>query len=293
MFIKDLISTSSINSSPSITTRSSKANHLIDSKMILKSLPTKGMLASQLRCRKCNYKYPLHLDTFDTISLVIPNNIMGTPILLQDCLNKFVSNEIIHEVTCEGCSHLDHQSSSDNNIVNQQIKATFIKKLTFAKLPQLLCFHIQRLVWLTNGQPMKRFEHVTFPEYFNMDFYTYKSQKSNNFVNSTMGSIGLIGGASTPLSQQLILDSNDPASNSQLVPPADISNVRAHLPEYKYKYKLYSVIVHLGNASSGHFISYRRDPQSDWYYCSDNNIIKADLTEVLRQSAYMLFYERV
>jgi ubiquitin carboxyl-terminal hydrolase 30 len=247
------------------------------------------MLASQVYCRKCCYKYPLHLDTFDTISLVIPNNIFGVPLQLQDCLNKFVSNEIIHEVICERCPKIT--SKSDN------YKSAFVKKLNFAKMPQLLCLHIQRLVWLNNGQPLKRCEHITFPEYLDMDSYVYQSQKSSSeLTSSAFNSVGLIGGASTPVKR--VSRPTDFSLNAQL---ASVSNIRLESSQRsviaKYKYKLCSVIVHLGDASSGHFICYRRGTQKHnqfkWFYTSDTNVLEVSLSEVLNSSAYMLFYERI
>src|SRR5699024_4423403 len=51
------------------------------------------------------------------------------------------------------------------------------KKIEFVKLPKLLCFHIQRLVWLAGEQPLKRYDHVVFPEFFQMDPFVYQ-QKS-------------------------------------------------------------------------------------------------------------------
>ena len=41
------------------------------------------------------------------------------------------------------------------------------------KLPNCLCIHLQRTVWLNNGMPMKRYEHVTFPEVLDISRYVY------------------------------------------------------------------------------------------------------------------------
>lgn len=65
---------------------------------------------------------------------------------------------------------------------------------------------------------------------------------------------------------------------------------------YKYVYLLKAVIVHLGDTSSGHFITYRRGPmnsqqQSKWYYISDIEVKEVSFSEVSRSCAYMLFYE--
>ena len=65
-------------------------------------------------------------------------------------------------------------------------------------------------------------------------------------------------------------------------------------------YKLTAVVVHLGDVSSGHFITYRRAPSANgqrfpdrWLYTSDVIVKQASLSEVLAADAYMLFYEKI
>ncbi|XP_054153944.1 ubiquitin carboxyl-terminal hydrolase 30 homolog [Oppia nitens] len=284
LLAEGLLNDASPETSPTIHTRVSQSNIDVN-KRIVKALPTKGMLCSQLYCRKCNHKYPLHLETFDTISLVLPNNMFGIPIQLHECLEKFVSNEIIHEVRCESCIKESHRLDPNR-------KSTFVKKLTFAKMPQLLTFHIQRLVWLSNGQPMKRSENIIFPEYLVMDSYVYKSKTSSIELTSST-TLGLIGGASTPVKSGL----SNPLFVSQPILNESERSGGDNTTLVKYKYKLSSVLVHLGGASSGHFICYRRgtncDNQSKWYYLSDTTVFEVNLSEVLNSSAYMLFYERI
>ena len=225
------------------------------------------------------------MDTFDAISLVMPNNVFGIPIQLHDCLKKFVSNELIHEVRCETCIKNRDRLDANHN-------SAFVKKLTFAKMPQLLCLHIQRLVWLSDGHTLKRCENIIFPEYLQMDSYVYNSQKSSSELNSST-TFGLIGGASTPVKK---LESQSSSADLISMATSDASQRRDSV-EAKYKYKLCSVIVHLGDASSGHFICYRRGTeahnQTKWFYISDTNVLEVSLSEVLNSSAYMLFYERV
>lgn len=66
-------------------------------------------------------------------------------------------------------------------------------------------------------------------------------------------------------------------------------------------YRLCAVVVHIGNISSGHFITYRRSPntvrgkrRSDkWLCCSDRKVVPANKMDVLAAEAYMLMYERL
>jgi len=65
-------------------------------------------------------------------------------------------------------------------------------------------------------------------------------------------------------------------------------------------YRLTSVVVHVGDVSSGHFVTYRRAPSlngqrfpGDWLYTSDLCVRRVSLSQVLASNAYMLLYEKI
>lgn len=55
-------------------------------------------------------------------------------------------------------------------------------------------------------------------------------------------------------------------------------------------YRLYALSVHSGGLNGGHYVAYVQQG-GDWYYCSDSHISRVRDTEVLRQQAYVLFYQ--
>ncbi|CAA2967806.1 ubiquitin carboxyl-terminal hydrolase 17-like [Olea europaea subsp. europaea] len=60
-------------------------------------------------------------------------------------------------------------------------------------------------------------------------------------------------------------------------------------------YSLYGLVVHLdimNAAYSGHYISYVKDFQGDWFRVDDSRVIPVDLETVLSKQAYILFYAR-
>jgi hypothetical protein len=62
----------------------------------------------------------------------------------------------------------------------------------------------------------------------------------------------------------------------------------------KYAYRLSSVLVHQGNSIySGHYYCYVRVSDSNWYCFNDHSVLKAEESEVLKQSPYLLLYEKV
>ncbi|CAG9331409.1 unnamed protein product [Blepharisma stoltei] len=59
-------------------------------------------------------------------------------------------------------------------------------------------------------------------------------------------------------------------------------------------YELYAVLVHMGYSSrSGHYYSYIKGPNNEWYIANDLSVLKVNLNKVLNdRSAYILFYKK-
>lgn len=163
------------------------ANEYVPIKRSLKlkrNLPTKGLLAHQMCCLRCDHKFTIQFESFHSISLpLVPRDLrrLNDPVSLQDCLNAFVSREILRDVVCENCGKLDQQSAGTSDATepaNQsapKTKSKFVKRLTFAKLPQLLVIHLQRLVCLPSGIPMKKEDRVRFPSILIMDEFEHNN----------------------------------------------------------------------------------------------------------------------
>jgi len=63
-------------------------------------------------------------------------------------------------------------------------------------------------------------------------------------------------------------------------------------PEVEAKYRLYAVIVHSGqSARSGHYFAFARHASGTWYHFDDDVVRPVPEQHVLRQQAYLLFYE--
>ncbi|XP_027205535.2 ubiquitin specific protease 30 [Dermatophagoides pteronyssinus] len=246
------------------------------------SLPTRGILSNHLKCQNCRRNYPIHLEIFNSISLSLPTLSslqLGSSIPLEMCLNKFLTEEEIDDFHCQYCNQ----------------KSKFSKRIELIKLPRLLCFHVHRLVWL-ECQQTKRVEHIKFPEVLIMDPFKHNSIKFSNkkdreqLKSSAGGDIG---------------------KQQQSISHEGISA--------QYIYILNSVIVHLGNNHSGHFVCYRRSRsptpspttstttatttindndcrslmKSKWFKTSDLLVKEVNKKEVFASCAYMLFYEKI
>lgn len=74
----------------------------------------------------------------------------------------------------------------------------------------------------------------------------------------------------------------------------DISNIISPIKFDKnrcYKYRLYSVINHVGGINGGHYYNYSID-NNDWYIFDDSRVSGISKDKVVNPSAYILFYVR-
>lgn len=234
--------------------------------------PFHGYLASQLQCLDCNYKYPLRLESFYSLSLTLPQLKLATRpyeystgYTLVECINNYFKLEHLSDMQCEKCKEC--QQEGEGNNVNNRKKAGMIKKLAIAKLPDCLCLQIQRNSWSGhNAEMIKQTSYVQFPLKIKIDnnsshtktnFITTASASSssssttNNIdsINSTfslrqVGIGGLIGGNRLVNS---VIKRNTNAEKAEAI--------NSSVLDY---YELKSAIVHYGNAQSGHFVNFRK-----------------------------------
>ncbi|KAK7087712.1 ubiquitin carboxyl-terminal hydrolase 30-like [Littorina saxatilis] len=286
--------------------------------------PLHGLLASQISCISCENHCPVKYDVFDCLTVSMPQYSLLGEMDLESLLTSYVSPEVIENAHCPNCAK---QRSAGKDGSRRSIKRT----LTIGKLPQCLSMHIQRLQMANDGMPIKRQEHVSFPETLEMDPFLYNMAGSHILAKQ-----GLCGGkkatsyrssAAVNLLRALNYDASVARNGLFLRPPsplllpssmADVNhNGPASLPDVNhnssglvtsqkkghYIYRLTAVISHLGNVESGHFVTYRRGPlrakseqeqqmADSWWLASDCSVERVPLSHVLASQAYMLFYER-
>ena len=67
--------------------------------------------------------------------------------------------------------------------------------------------------------------------------------------------------------------------------------VIGYTPEM-YKYELYAVCNHVGNALGGHYTAFVKNANGRWYHINDSHISEIPETHVITQMAYCLFYRK-
>ena len=163
-------------------------------------------------------------------------------------------------------------------IAEHAVRRVFLKKTVLARLPRLLCLHLNRLC----GE-RKLTMRVDFPALLNLAHFT---AHQDDYAAR---------GHSTPTSSS----STPPAA-----PPR---------PSSKALYRLCSVVCHHGGSGSGHFTCYRQvnrykrveeeetkewdgsdeGEERMWVHVSDDDVRRVSWEEVVACEAYMLFYTRL
>ncbi|CAG9531548.1 unnamed protein product [Cercopithifilaria johnstoni] len=263
------------------------AKSIVADEKLLKP-PCMGLLAIQLRCCKeeCRYK-KIREEKFCVLSLSLPKS--SNPVLtFSKLLDKYFTAEYIQGASCDRCLKRKKDPSGG-----------LMKKQGFCKLPSLLIFRIERVGFSPNGHVFKRTERFLLPEFIDIREYCFFSEQSKSKQTEDPLSnpcFRVLGGSALNASSSI------PKVEQQWQQTMSLSSVnsRTNFCEYnsilKYKYQLRAISVHIGQAHSGHFITYRRGigvhNRSTWYKTSDMEVTPVSFAEVASSEAYMLFYDR-
>ena len=259
-------------------------------------------------------KYPLKLESFYSLSLMIPPSVSGgasgddsvaaLAVTLNDCLKYYFKSEQIKDMKCEKCSSQERATSPRNG---------FIKKQAIAKLPECLCLQIQLLsfqkaTWSdSNFEMVKNNNHVQFPLHISLDDVDESLSISHVWKptkQSQIGSNNYANQANMPASLSLkpfffndFIGSSSGAVGVARPRTSPTTTTTTQCTKSKKRhYELVSSIVHYGSAHTGHFIEFRKSlhkTRSDWLRISDNDIIGVKLASMMNNRVYMLFYDMV
>ncbi|CAG8543330.1 10959_t:CDS:2 [Ambispora gerdemannii] len=200
----------------------------------------------------------------------------------------------------------------------KNIKTSATKQTMFARLPSIFATHFSRTIYVPNafgGMMLKNPCQVKFPAVLNMESFLSTgylanmpsepslSSSSSPSSSPILAAVGVMGGGH--LQRYDSKPFNPIGSNNYCYGTSASSNNNHNsvkLQEAKEDarggyYRLSAVIVHLGDHSRGHFVTYRRQSKdegsSTWWRASDEDVREVGIDTVLREEAYMLFYERM
>mmetsp|Transcript_1135 Transcript_1135/g.2308 ORF Transcript_1135/g.2308 Transcript_1135/m.2308 type:complete len:455 (+) Transcript_1135:112-1476(+) len=296
-----------------------KKSLIIENSLMPPHLPFEGWCSSTITCLKCHHARPKKHQTFVDLSLSLQNlSRSQEQHNLMECLDQYSFQESLSDVECLNCSLIEllegketletmakHAASKEvNDIIytinyldanshqldkvadsfpgDERVRTDACKQLKISRLPEVLCLHLSRRFFCARtGCMIKNRCKITFPLHLDMQNHVEADIMSTESVSS------------------LILGKNSKPSNCL--------------------YGLRAVIVHHGDANSGHYTTYasldigrgnaemaREDgvePESHvkqdssrqcrrWMHFSDEKAVMVTQDEVLNSEAYMLFYDK-
>jgi len=293
-------------------------------------IPFRALMAHRIACGTCGFTSVIRHSFADHFSLNVPPK---TTCRLESCLQEYTKLEVLDDYICRKCSlkktfekfnlqleEIQQQSKITNNKKKQMqlikkklamlksaidedpereltpqitlervASLTTTKQTMFARPPDSLTFHISRSTAYARGVSFKNHCQVIYPEHLILDPYCTTFELS--------------GDATLPIS--------------------------SYGGSSDYRYRLFSVVVHFGSHSFGHYITYRRAPTPPtpgslktpshgggdvekkehdtdggnrvtqtgephkWYRISDENVQLSSIDDALRSNPFLLMYERV
>lgn len=192
-------------------------------------------------------------NAFSVLSLPIPMNLRKTA-LVMDCLSLFTETELLDDENKWHCPQC------------RQFRR-LTKRICITRLPKVLIVHLKRFGVLKDGYFSKIDNLVTYPVDEVLDLTLFWPAVGTSASNTSM---------------------LDAERERQIL--ADFPQ-RGQAPPFRYK--LYGVVNHYGNLTTGHYTSFVRKG-SDWCYFDDAKVLHhRPQSEVLNRNAYCLFYERI
>ncbi|VDN02041.1 unnamed protein product [Thelazia callipaeda] len=249
--------------------------------------PCLGLLAVQLSCCRedCDYT-KIREEKFCVLSLSFPKS-SSSLLSFSRLLQGYFTPEYIQGASCDRC--LQQQKDPCSGL---------IKKQGFCELPPLLIIRIERVGFSPNRCVFKRTERFLFPELIDVREYCFfdNEKRSKEMKNSSSDpSVRIVRDSSSNASLSLLPKLK--TTRQHTTRESVVCNGTNHVGnQFKYKYLLRAVSVHIGGAHSGHFITYRRGisvhSRSNWYRTSDTQVTPVSFAEVASSEAYMLFYDK-
>ncbi|XP_065220993.1 ubiquitin carboxyl-terminal hydrolase 47-like isoform X2 [Planococcus citri] len=247
-----------------------------------------GKMIDYVECLECGTEKSRE-DTF--LDIPLPVRPFGSSTAygsVEEALRAFVQPEVLegnNQYFCEKCNK----------------KCNAHKGLKFTKFPYLLTLHLMRFDFdYSTMHRIKLSDKVSFPQTLNLNSLIpysnvvsstsplYKEEGSEGFPEEITGSSSKCDDSSTTDSGSAIDDegcmasSNDNVDYDQDVDEGiDVSNQieneknRLNNEAGPYVYELFSVMVHSGSASGGHYYAYIKDFETgDWYCFNDQSVHK-------------------
>lgn len=219
-----------------------------------------GQYLSQLKCLECGMTSTTY-NAFSILSLPIPERLNRDKVVtLAQCLDLFTDTELLDDDNKWHCPRCKRFTK-------------LTKKISITRLPRVLIINFKRFQILMSGHFNKLETFVKYPVNETLDLTSYWPQ------------------VGTYVSKD---HSMDTAKEQQI-----LSTFPQRHQDPPFKYKLYGVVNHYGNLTTGHYTAYVKKAsdlkqRKEWCYFDDAKILyDCKVDQVMNKSAYCLFFQRI
>lgn len=274
-----------------------------------------GKMKDYVKCLECGNEGARE-DTYLDIPLPIrPFGSSSAYKSVEEALRAFVEPELLTGNNKYKCSKCDSLCDAH-------------KGLKFTRFPYLLTIHLMRFDF--DYQTLHRIklnDKVTFPNILDLNsFIETHSKEDSSAVTPDKPTTDKLDDASTTDSgSALDVEDNSVENTSNSQPESDnqdedegidVSSMNNEknkncLPNGPYVYELFSIMVHAGSASGGHYYAYIKDFRTDEWFCfNDQSVSKITYDDIRKTygggtnrvpcyswsssaNAYMLMYRQI
>lgn len=256
----------------------------------------RGKIEDYVKCLNCNnerIKEDLFLDIPLTIKKFGSNDSFTS---VEQCLREFTNPEILdgnNKYQCEVCKS----------------KQDAVKGLRYKKFPYILSMQLKRFDFnYENCSRIKLNDKVTFPDYLDLNFLIGDNNKLSDkdilkLKSSTEDYFNMCDRTGNNSNKNNAINSD----YTYCEPEERDEKVKKLLKNGPYVYELFSVMVHQGNASGGHYFAYIKNMELNRWFCFNDSLVSVASFQniydtfgtttfrwgVNHSNAYMLMYRRV
>jgi ubiquitin C-terminal hydrolase len=239
--------------------------------------PFHGTMLGQITCSRCGRQSPLSTSQFTVLNMPIAHS------TLPGCFHEFCKSETIDQVECPKCA-LALGSSG----VRQPAR----KRLMFSRFPKVLCIRLQRNRYdVSRGFSYKDDTRLELAEELDLSDFTFFNvlAMEDCMVNETLSMLnGKVPNTMDPPSYM-----QSPFKRSPVARRAKLggttSAIRGGEHDDHHQFHLVALIEHVGGASGGHFVTYRKF-MGEWIRCSDESVSQVSVDQVGSACAFLYVY---
>uniref|UniRef100_A0AC35TIW5 USP domain-containing protein n=1 Tax=Rhabditophanes sp. KR3021 TaxID=114890 RepID=A0AC35TIW5_9BILA len=258
-----------------------------ENKHLIQSL-YQGKVEDYVKCLNCNNER-VKEDVYLDIPLTIKKYGMPKAFAsIEQSLFDFTNVEILH-------------GSNQYECLTCESKQDAQKGLRFTSdFPYILTFQIKRFDFDYNTMHrLKLNDRISFPDFLDMNKFLHKNRKERDESKVVEGG----GENEIPL----FTEPEEPTSDLYVPLAEREGKVQEFLKNGPNVYELFSVMVHQGNASGGHYYAYIKNlDKNQWSCFNDCNVVKAEFSDIYEtfgnqgfrwggshSNAYMVMYRKV